>query len=267
MAGIIVPSRRIWTRQPQRLVDINPSFGNAVAWAPGDIRTQEELRLSSGVTSIGVSRIGSEAPSGLALSSAAYVNFSGKKSYFGQKKQWLIVAGKLSTSSATSFLFGCGRAVDGAAAANFSVASGTSLEFAVRKSGAWKSYSVAITHKPDLSFVAGYSLDDAGVLSLFWNGRLIGQQSGWGAAIPVPNVDPVGLMSYASGNNALLYGKATHGCLIAFGNDGDVLQIAQTLAKNPWQIFKPIRRRTIIDLGGSGVSSVYADSALTYYFR
>lgn len=39
------------------------------------------------------------------------------------------------------------------------------------------------------------------------------------------------------------------------------------ISENPWQIFRPRTRRTIIDLGVSGLSTVYADSALAYYIR
>ena len=39
------------------------------------------------------------------------------------------------------------------------------------------------------------------------------------------------------------------------------------MVSNPWQIFDRRDRRTIIDLGGSGLSAVYADSALAYYIR
>ena len=42
---------------------------------------------------------------------------------------------------------------------------------------------------------------------------------------------------------------------------------ARLILDNPFRCFEPRTRRTIIDLGTSGLSSVYADSALTYYIR
>ena len=71
----------------------------------------------------------------------------------------------------------------------------------------------------------------------------------------------IGIANYASTIEGNAHSRRFY--LAAVVLDGDPL----SLSANPWQIIARSDRRTIIDLGGSGLSSVYADSALAYYIR
>lgn len=260
MTGIIVPSRRVWTRQPQRSVDID--WSNPIT---------RGLWFAHNPASGSYGQKSANTPSG----------------EIGRKISEAGVNDLFSGSQTREFLNTSGAPLSGALSilvVGFRSSSSNVLPLITRQSGgqaggleitlynlygspASRVYSTYHDGTSQRNFNAAY----VNGVAASANGApdtIIGKD--YAIAVRADSIP-----AQSSGVNIKLGGTSFGGSYYLIGGvslaavwdrklaDAEL----KSLSSNPWQIFKPRTRRTIIDLGAGGTSSVYSDSALTYYIR
>lgn len=256
MSRIIVPQRRIWTRQPQQAVEIdwsNPiTTGIAFAAYPaaGDVISMAQPVLS-GSSTIGINAAGRSYKSPSTQIPGAWTFSVNIPSSFDITVICLFrdIMEATATPSVPTLEFNSAEVVKFSSTGTQSVFSSTG------------NASTTITN-----LTAGTIYSLAGVK------RINSQEQYVNGELRTTNV---------TGNRAV--GEITS---VSVGRPGGANNIEnceyiavfyfrralspteiRLISANPWQIFTRRDRRTIIDFGASGTTPVYADSALTYYIR
>lgn len=254
MSRIIVPSRRIWTRQPQRPAGIdwtNPL--NLGLVSVQDAKTGRDV-IRGGGTLYNTASITSS------------VSAKGVDTNYNQNQIDFPVGPDLSSNT-----------------------EGTILFLGALKSGTWNVATInhgMSVRQYDSKLCFGHGSNVAGYGVTAWTGisAFCGAWRGSAAASSAFLDGKKLTNSYTSPADTAAFATSTLGgarvgdrssatywasaCLLSIRWSRALTDSELALVSaNPWQIFKPRTRRTIIDLGGSGLSSVYADSALTYYIR
>ena len=258
MANIIVPSRRIWTRQPQQ-PGLSPAFAPHFVWSGAfpslDLSAQRPVTVLNGTFPVDgggrsfFTTLGQEnSKLYCTLAPSPGSNFIAVVQYetLTDEIDGIFLAGKTAWSGANGFMFESKTNVD-------------TLEINGGNGSTFPTISVPSVGKADgkvHTLVVRYRGASAAV---FFDGRsygsvnIVAQAGEWPSGIGIGNY-----ASTASGN-----AQSRKFYLAAIVLNGDPL----SLSANPWQLFSRRDRRTIIDFGASGTTAVYADSALTYYIR
>ena len=274
MSRIIVPSRRIWTRQPQRPVKVSGSGLSkdvvfaAVAGQPESI--SGVLPIPIGTSSFNVTKQGRGLYSPSTTAGGWYWPVSPSHPIYSISTQHtIIVFGRLDSIISYGCIFGIPyEATWKAPYYAISIAGSTTATTAAAAASVTTSLNnatiaSALVTGQDTSFAV---VRDGESGAFYRGGGLLGALTwGNGGAINLSNKQLPTLFNRSS-KSADEGAKGSAVAVLVFKRALSAAEIASICA-NPWQIFRPRSRRTIIDLGASGLSAVYADSALTYYIR
>ena len=258
MTQIIVPSRRVWTQQPQQ-PGLSPAFAPHFVWSGAfpslDLSAQRPVTVLNGTfpvdgggRSFFTTLVEENSKLYCTLAPSPGSNFIAVVQYetLTDEIDGIFLAGKTAWFGANGFMFESKTNVD-------------TLEINGGNESTFPTISVPSVGKADgkvHTLVVRYRGASAAV---FFDGRSYGSVNIVAPAGEWPS--GIGIGNYASTASGNAQSRKFY--LAAIVLNGDPL----SLSANPWQLFSRRDRRTIIDFGASGTTAVYADSALTYYIR
>lgn len=261
MAQIIVPSRRVWTRQPPTSASSRVPFqAYGVSFGGWDKLDAFGSAKSCAITGT---------PTRTVLGNAIAYKFSGSsQAMLLENPAWLDLTKPFTLLASFSLqVIGYARIV--------TIATTTvSLQLTLQSPGS--GYTLAVVHGnsggessrvtsnnfavENKHYLVTVCFDGANY-SMFING---GKQAG----------DPIlNISCYAGGTLGMHLARRNDLGSYAAATISDVVFVQGVLpdlcglSDNPWQIFAKRDRVTYIDLGAGGTTSVSADSALAYYIR
>ena len=251
MSQIIVPQRRVWRQQPQQAVVLKPEYAAGVFMIPG---------VNSGTLASSHSlRVGAKGREIVAPHTAA-VATSGSLGYVNLETEWtLIFLTRKTQQTNWARLIIAGSAVNGHRVELLLHSSGRPYINIVGSLGSINTYNEVEPVNPS-EYQCRVMSRKGGVTRYWLNGvNYTITDANIGTVTPYL---PLVVGAHDVENNG--GGCVALMSVLRVGVDDDA---GLRISENPWQIFAKRDRYAFVSLGGGGTSSVYSDSALSYYIR
>lgn len=246
--------------QPPGRAELDWWVGDAVAFSAADDAPQSKVRCETLPCQSGKEVSGSTATSGISVASAAYATVPNSAGFFGERRQWGVISGRVTTLASNAFVLSCGFANLNSLGLNVAVFSNGTLEFSSRTGGTWASATSAVGVIDFNVFHIAYAFSDSGLLTVYKNGKLVISSTALAGKRGTPATDVLLTMCRASAANANLYGNGVRISMAAFGSADMSARLAD-LSTNPWQVFKPAQRRVYFDMGAGGGGTTHTVTA------
>lgn len=278
MSKILVPSRRIWTRQPQQPVEIdwsNPiTRGLAIAVEPDLI---DLARRRRGATVVGSGKKVSTSYGVAQSLSSTVINYGTDNPLSGREFTFQLleiptsltqaagIVDKRETAAANnSFSIGYNYTAGSEFSVDFGNSTGAGGTSGVAYSFSRSQFSTDGNHLVITANLAASSLEK---IKLWRNNASISLER-------APTADNLVSEIYA-GTSPLEIGRVNNGTLYYAGklvffrawSRQLISDEIRSLFEAPYQIFKPRRRVAYFDIVAGGLTSVYSDNAVAYAIR
>ena len=267
MTQSLVPSRRVWTRQPQRVVEIDRAHRAII----GNIVLLDYVAPISRVIKIGT--VGS-AVNGAGV--ASYCSGSGNRIDLGANRspatrnctaivvfrvRALTSTARLVVTHSASNTGGISISVNAAGAVEISSGDGLGTSSYNRRSLTTAPGVVVVGR--EYTVVAGFTSATTGYI--YVNGVAKAITPSGTAASYAPGSGN-GLLHAIYNEGTWYYGnQEINACVVLENVVAE--SVAKTISENPWQIFQPREQQTFYSIGGGGLASVYGDNAVAYAIR
>ena len=259
MANIIVPSRRIWTRQPQQAVEIDrqsPFGQSALVWSGAAPEINQANLAAASIVS------GARSVSLLGRSvniQNGYIDVAGSFTVVSTPISFLWVGRHNETGSRNSELIG--SSAGAAAGVSFGYSVG---DIRISWPNGGGSLTAAVTVDPaigDFISVAGSYNPTSGLLVVCYKNHSTGVVRSGNTSY--------GYSNWSAGNGLWRIGNSQGSGWTTKGDNFLALATLRALplaalissAQNPWQIFAPQKRYSFFDMGAGGGSTLNASAS------